>query len=99
MGEMYYQLVGKSMPFSSPEYRGTYRCGPAYQEGLPEDAPVNVGWRHYVSQYGEKLRHRDEALRLAEEYANIGQSFDVVQVEVAAEGPSRDPGKGPDALP
>jgi hypothetical protein len=86
---MYYQILGRPMPYSPANYRGTYRCGPRYQESLPETAPLNCAWREYVSAHGEKLADRDLALRLATAFADAGLSFDVVQIEEVTSGPSR----------
>lgn len=85
---MYYQILGQAMPYSPPNYRGTYRCGPSYQESLPEAAPVNRAWRQYVQQQ-ERFDDREAALQLAAAYEEIGQSFDVVQLEeVTSSSPS-----------
>jgi hypothetical protein len=83
---MYYQILGPPMPFCPPNYRGTYRCGPAFQEEQPETAPVNCAWREYVSQ-AEKLADRDLALRLAAAFEAVGFSFDVVQLDKVASNP------------
>jgi len=83
---MYYQVLGRPKPFCPPNYRGTYRCGPGYQEDLPETAPVNLAWRSYVDRE-QQLPDREPALQLAAAFEAIGQAFDVVQVDAVTSNP------------
>jgi len=78
---MYYQLLGPPMTSSPSSYRGVYRSGPAYQEALPETAPVNLVWQQYVSKHGEKVAEEETALELARRFAEAGQSLDLVRIE------------------
>src|SRR5258707_14183832 len=84
---MYYRILGPPMPHSSPHYRGTYRCGPAYNEGLPETAPINRAWREYVSENLERLDDREIAQRIAAAFEEFNQSFDVVQLDTVTVAP------------
>jgi hypothetical protein len=83
---MYYQLLGQTMPFSPPHYRGTYRAGPAYVEGLPDSAIPNRAFLQY-SRQGEKLDSRDLALQLAAVFRQAGQALDVIGIEEATCSP------------
>jgi hypothetical protein len=85
----YYQLLGRPLRDSSPDYRGVYRHGPTYQEHLPEAAAANCAWQEYVAA-SEELPSQQQALRLAELFRQAGQPFEVVQVEVAMEEPAHD---------
>jgi hypothetical protein len=84
---MYYQLLGKPKAFCPPNYRGTYRPGPGYQEQLPETAPVNRAWRQYASTWHERVQQADVALQLAAAFQGAGLALDVVRVEEVTSGP------------
>lgn len=89
---MYYQLFGEPGPYSAANYGGIDRCSPSYDDQLSEDHPANRAFLEYT-EHDQRLASREEALRLAEVFREIGKRCDAVAVELAP-GPPAEPVPG-----
>ncbi len=80
---MEYRLLGIPIGQDSPNYRGTYREEPTFQDGLPETALINQGFLAYLQYYtDDKVVSKEQAIALAKLYQERGHIFEVVGYEV-----------------
>lgn len=76
-----YLLLGEPVAGSSnPAYRGTYRPGPTYIDGLPVASPINQLWMQETAMMIGDCFGMEEARRIQTVYAEAGFYFDIVIV-------------------
>lgn len=87
-------ILRREEDVTGSRYRGTFRGGPYYVEGLGDDHEVNKAFFWYADQEGEGLivHDLDGARRLLEVYKKLEppQYFEIVEIIRATTRPSQD---------